>query len=108
MTTGYVEKSVELQIADIVRRQLEERFGGFMSFGPVRVRERDDLDGEMYLHIYIVCDGDYARLDYYWLGVLDGHIEPELRAIGVTQRTVHSIIDRSEWPWFYKAQGFDS
>ena len=107
MTTGYVERTVELQIAAIVQRALEERFGEFMAFGPIRVKEKDDLDGELYLHIYIVCDGDYDRLDYYWTGILDGHIEPELRAIGVTQRSVHSFIDISEWPWFSKAQGFD-
>ncbi len=107
MTTGYVERSVELQIAAIVQRALEERFGEFMAFGPIRVKEKDDLDGELYLHIYIVCDGDYDRLDYYWTGVLGRHIRSQLQAIGVTQRVVHSFIDITEWPWFSKAQGFD-
>lgn len=107
MTTGYVEKSLELQIADLFQRKLEEKFGDFMSFGPIRVKERDDLNGELYLHVYIVCDGDYDRLDYYWTGILSRRFEPELRAIGVTQFVLHSFIDKSEWPWFSKAEGFD-
>ena len=108
MTTGAIDKSLELQIAEIVRRKLDTRFGDFMTFGPIRVKEKDDLDGELYLHIYIVCDGDYDQLDYYWTSLLDRHIEPELREVGVTQDTIHSFIDKDEWPWFGKAQGFDS
>ena len=107
MTTGYVEKSVELQIADIVHRALNEKFPGAMNFGPTRVKEEDDLDGELYLHIYTVCDGKAYMLDPIWTSMIPRHIEPELRAIGVTQRVIHSFVGDYEWDWFRKAAGLD-
>ena len=107
MTMGYVEKSVELQIADIVIRTLNEKFPGAMNFGPTRVKEEDDLDGSLYLHIYTVCDGEVHLLDPLWTSMLPMHIEPELEAIGVTQRVIHSFVGHDEWDWFHKAVGLD-
>ena len=107
MTTGYVEKSVELQIADIVNRALNERFPGVMNFGQTRVKEKDELNGELYLHIYTVCDGEVHLLDPLWTSMLPMHIEPELEAIGVTQRVIHSFVGHDEWDWFHKAVGLD-
>ena len=109
MAYGVIDKSLELQITDIVQRALDEHYQGALTFGPIRVQETDDMvTGEWYLHIYIVVDGDYELLYHdRWNGLLPRHIEPDLRAIGVTQFVLHSFVGKEEWPWFHKAKGFD-
>ena len=109
MAHGVIDKFLELQIADIVQRTLDEHYQGALTFGPIRVQETDDMvTGEWYLQIYIVVDGDYELLYHdRWNGSLPRHIEPELRAIGVTQFVLHSFVGKEEWPWFHKAARLD-
>ena len=109
MAYGVIDKSLELQIADIVQRTLDDHYQGALTFGPIRVQETDDMvTGEWYLHIYIVVDGDYELLHHdRWNGLLPRHIEPDLKAIGVDQFVLHSFVGKYEWPWFSKAKGFD-
>ena len=108
MTIGVIDKSLELQIADIVQRTLDDHYQGALTFGPIRVQETDDMvTGERYLHVYIVVDGDYQLLHDLWSGLLFSHIEPDLQAIGVTQFVLHSFVPKSDWSWFHKAQGLD-
>ena len=45
-------------VADIVRETLAERFGDEFVFDPIEVIPKVDHDGDEYLHIYIVFDGD--------------------------------------------------
>lgn len=108
MTISAIDKSLELQIADIVQRALDEHYQGALTFGPIRVEEKDDMvTGEWYLQIYIVVDGDYGLLRDNWSWRLSSLIEPDLQTIGVTQFVIHSFIAKDEWAWFHKAKGFD-
>ena len=106
MTTGAIDKTIERQIADIVQRTLDDHYQGALTFGPIRVRETDDMvTGEWYLQIYIVVDGDYQLLSDRWSWRLNWHIEPDLQAIGVNRFVLARYIAKSEWSWFHKAAG---
>ena len=108
MTIGQVDKTLEKQIADIVQRTLDDHYQGALTFGPIRVEEKDDMvTGEWYLHIYIVVDGDYQLLTDVLGWKLTSRITPDLAAIGVTKYVANSFITRDEWTWFSKAKGFD-
>ena len=108
MTTGYFEKSVELQIANIVQRALDDHYQGKLTFGPIRVEEIDDMvTGEWYLQIFVVVDGDYTLLTDGWSWRLYHQIEPEIRAIGVTQYVIPRYIPKDDWAWFSKAERLD-
>ncbi|MCY4415971.1 MAG: hypothetical protein OXE87_06650 [Chloroflexi bacterium] len=108
MTTGTIDKSLELQIADIVQRTLDDHYQGALTFGPIRVQETDDMvTGEWYLQIFIVVDGDYQLLADQWSWRLYHHIEPELQAISVTQYVLPRYIPKNDWGWFHEAEGLD-
>ena len=108
MAYGVIDKSLELQIADIVQRTLDDHYQGALTFGPIRVQETDDMvTGEWYLQIFIVVDGDYQLLVDHWSWQLYLHIEPEIQAIGVTQFVLPRYIPKDDWAWFSKAQGLD-
>ena len=108
MTTGAIDKSLELQIADIVQRTLDDHYQGTLTFGPIRVEEKDDMvTVELYLQIYIVVDGDFELLRDLWGWKLSSRIAPDLLAIGVNQFVTPSFITQDEWTWFHKAKGFD-
>ena len=109
MAYGVIDQSLEQQIANIVQRTLDEHCQGALAFGSIRVQEMDDMvTGEWYPHTYIVVDGDYDLLYHdRWNGLLPRHIEPDRKAIGVTQFVNHSFVSKYQWPWFSKAKGFD-
>ena len=54
------------EVANIVRQTLEEKFGDTLVFDPIEVIPKVDLDGDEYLHIYMVYDGDVELLDTAW------------------------------------------
>ena len=106
MTIGAVDRTRELEIADIVQRTLDDHYQGALAFGPIRVQETDDMvTGEWYLQIFIVVDGDYQLLTDGWSWQLNWHIEPELQAMGVSQYVLPRYIPKSDWPWFHQAEG---
>ena len=109
MTIGAIDKSLELQIADIVQRTLDDHYQGELTFGPIRVQEEDRYNGKRRLNIYIVVDGDYDLLYPRWDSgaLLPEHILPDLSPFGITQDTVHSFIPKSDWSWFHKVAGLD-
>ena len=109
MTTGYVEKSVELQIADIARRALDAHYQGELVFGPIRTQAENGRDGSLCLTVYIVFDGDEDMLYPRWDSgaLLPEHILPDLALFGITTDTRYAFIPRKDWAWFHKAQGLD-
>ena len=108
MVIGAVDKALESQIADIVQRTLDEHYQGALTFGPIRVEEKDDMvTGEWYLHVYIVVEGDYQLLADVLGWKLTSRIAPDLATVGVTQYVANSFITKDEWTWFRKAKGFD-
>ena len=89
-------------VARIVRETLEERFAGDFVFDPILVMpavdEYGDGDGETYLQIVIVFDGDQALLDPGWTSGLIRRIRPRLIEAGVEEFPSPSFITRAEWP----------
>ena len=108
MAYGIIDKTLEQQIADIVQRTLDDHYQGALTFGPIRVKEIDDMvTGEWYLQIFVVVDGDYQSLADGWSLGLGYHIESEIQAIGVTQHVLPRYIPKGDWGWFHKAEALD-
>ena len=85
------------KVADIARDLLEERFGDDFVFDPIFVKEKVDHDDEEYLEIYIIYDGDYAKLDPGWTVGLGLRMMPALLEIGVTEPPAHALAEKSDW-----------
>ena len=92
---------VQEKVASIVRKTFVERFAG-IAFGPIRVipavDEFGDGDGEEYLRIVIVFDGDQEALDAHWMSTLVRRIRPKLFDAGVKEFPSFSFVGKSEWP----------
>ena len=91
-----VSDSVKDQVAAIVRRHLEERFGVQLVFGPIVVVPRTSYYGDDYLQTYVVYEGDGDQLDPGFLNSLYRRMRPELSELGVTNMPIESYIDKSE------------
>ena len=87
----------EGKIIQLVGRELSDRFGGSLDFGPITLEEKLDQDGDPYLHIFIVFDGDQSHLDPAWTSGLMGRIRPQLMDLGVETLPSKSFIEKSEW-----------
>ena len=90
-----METEKEEAVARIVREALSERFES--EFEPVEVVQKTDQDGEPYLHICIVFDGDQDNLDPAWTSGLNGRIRPQLLKLGVMNLPSKSFVEKSEW-----------
>ena len=77
---------------------LDERFGDEFEFGPIVVRPRYDHDGDHYLQIYIVFDGDQKKLDPRWTLNLYHLLSPIAEELGYSSVVGNSWIEKSEWP----------
>ena len=85
------------KIAGLVKDLLIERFHERFVFDPIVVQHEIDHDGDEYLDIYIVFDGDQKNLDPGWTIKIPGHIWPESIAIGVPSVPGISFVEKSEW-----------
>ncbi len=90
------------KVADIVRTTLVEHFADKFVFDPIKVipaiDEFGDGDGEEYLRIMIVFDGDQKALDPRWTSGLIRRIRPKLIDAGVEEFPSPSFVEKSEWP----------
>ena len=90
------------KVAEIVRETLTERFADELVFDPIRVipavDEYGDGDGQPYLRIMIVFDGDQKALDPRWTSGLIRRIRPKLLEAGVEEFPSPSFVEKSEWP----------
>ena len=81
-----ISREDQEKVAGIVRKMLTERFSS-IAFGPIRVvpavDEFGDGDGEEYLRILVVFDGDQKALDARWTSTLIRRIRPKLSDVGV-------------------------
>ena len=97
-----LDQALRDKVADIVRETLAERFAGEFVFDPIKVipavDEFGDGDGEPYLRIMIVFDGDQKALDPRWTSGLIRRIRPKLIEAGVEQFPSPSFVGKSEWP----------
>ena len=86
---------------------LEERFGDEdgLTFEQIIVIPKVDHDGDEYLHIYVVFDGDQKLLDPAWTGRLYTLITPCLLELGIMSPPSKSFVEKSEWEEVY-ADGY--
>ena len=92
-----VSETVLEKVADIARGLLYERFQDDFVFDPIIVEPRIDHEGIEYLQLYIVYDGEYAKLDPLWTLRLGLMMEPELLELGITETPSKAYIEKSEW-----------
>ena len=85
------------KVAGIVKDLLTERFQDQFVFDPIVVRPEIDHDGDEYLEIYVVFDGDQKNLDPGWTLGLSRRIRPDLEALGVLGVPGISYVEKSEW-----------
>ena len=92
-----MEQKVRELASRFVREDLEGHFGDAFVFDPILVEPRVDHDGEEYLRIDIVFDGDQCNLDPEWTSGLVLRLHLKLREIGIASIPSPHFIERSEW-----------
>ena len=89
------------EVTRIVREALEERFADEFVFDPIIVNPRIDHDGDEYLHMYIVLDGDIRNLDTAWTirlrGIIIDETDEELSVPSI------SFVGKEEWDASFEA-----
>ena len=89
------------EVTRIVREALEERFKDEFVFDPIIVNPRIDHDGDEYLHMYIVLDGDIRNLDTAWTlrlrGIIMDETDEELSVPSI------SFVGKEEWDASFEA-----
>ena len=98
MTT--VKPAVAAKVKAAVNKVLAEQYGPQTVFDPIVVVPRDDGDGEVYLHVYMVFDEDAIVIDTHkdikFLGLLADELGENMSPEVLT----HSFIEKSDWPEF--------
>ena len=85
------------KVTGIVKEALEERFEDEFVFDLITVEPRFDYDGDRYLHMYIVLDGDMQKLDTAWTLRLRRIILDETEEDGVLRVPSISFVGKEEW-----------
>ena len=84
------------QVESITLKALYEKYPEGFVFDPIIItRETDYVDGEEYIEIQIVFDGDYKKLDPGWS--LYRRIEPGLLEMGFDGLPSWLFCEKSEW-----------
>ena len=98
MTTVKAEVAAKVKAA--VSKVLADQYGAEAVFDPIVVVPRDDGDGEVYLHVYMVFDENTTKIDtrksVRFLLLLDEELGDEMSPAVLTK----SYIPKSEWPEF--------
>ena len=96
MTTVKAEVTEKVKAA--VAKVLADQYGAEAVFDPIVVVPRDDGDGEIYLHVYIVFDEGKIKTDsrrrIQFLLLLDEELGEDMSPAVLTK----SFIPKSEWP----------
>ena len=85
------------EVEGLAREDLESHFGDDFVFDPILVTPMIDHDGDEYLRIRVIYDGDPELMDPVLAHRLSIRIEPELREMGFMQFPSSSFIEKSEW-----------
>ena len=96
MTTVKTEvaEKVKAAAAKILARQ----YGPDAVFDPIVVVPRDDGDGEVYLHVYMVFDENATKIDTHRDVKFLGLLSEELGEDSALEVLTHSFIEKSVWP----------
>lgn len=96
------------KIAGLVKDMLVQHFQDQFVFGPIVVQHEIDHDGDEYLDICIVFDGDQKNLDPGWTIKIPGHIWSESIAVGVPSVPGISFVEKSEWEELFASRYSES
>ena len=96
------------KIAGMVKDLLVEGFQDQFVFDPIVVQHEIDHDGDEYLEIYVVFDGDQKKLDPGWTIKIPGRIWSESIAIGVPSVPGISFVEKSEWEELFAGKYLES
>ena len=97
-----IEADVQSKVADLALEYLNSSFDSKVVFGPAKVVSKIDHDGDEYLHIYIVFDGDLSLMPRGWRMRLIGWIDPRLEELGAPTIPGTTIIEKADWEETYK------
>ena len=90
------------KVEEFVRKDMEERFKDGFVFDPIIVNPELDHYGDEFLHIYIIFDGDWSKLDTKWTIGIETRLLQELPEGELLHTPGHSLIPKSEWKSIYK------
>ena len=96
-------------VANIVREILEQRFKDEFFFDPIIVEPKIDHDGDKYLSITVVFDGDQKDLDAEWTLGLIRRIRPRMMELGIDDFLFlsKSFVEKSEWEAVQEGRYFE-
>lgn len=94
-------KHVLKKIEDFVRQAVEERFGDEFVFDPILVVAHEDPFGDERVHMYVVYDGDPAKLDPDWAVRLISMVIDHMTEEDLPTMPLKRFIHKSEWEKFY-------
>ena len=101
MTTVKAEVAEKVKAA--VSKVLAEQYGAETVFDPIVVVPRDDGDGEVYLHVYMVFDENTTKIEtrksVQFLRLLAEELGEDMSPEVLT----HSFIEESDWPEFSRS-----
>lgn len=96
MTT--VKPAISTRVKAAVTKVLADQYGPDTVFDPIVVVPRDDGDGEVYLHVYMVFDESAIKIDTHkdvkFLALLSAELGEDMALEVLT----HSFIEKSGWP----------
>ncbi len=92
-----ISQRVKDAVANIVLADMEEHFPQGFLFGPVDVEGAESMDGEPYILVTIVYDGDLTKLDSARMLGQVGCIRPKLANEGIEEFPVTFFSLKSAW-----------
>ena len=95
-------REVADKVGKLVGDSLREHFKDEFVFDPIVVQPAIDHDGDEYLDIFIIYEGDYKKLDPGWSSGLPMLLRPDLLELGVTSVPYHSFVPKSDWKEVFK------
>ena len=88
----------------IVKDGLAELFPDDVIFDPIDVEISTDQDGDKYLKIYIVFEGESGKITPDLSGSLIRHIRPQLTELGFPGVPCWSFVEKSEWVEYFQSK----
>ena len=93
-----VKPEISTRVKAAAAKVLADQYGPDAVFDPIVVVPRDDGDGEVYLHVYMVYDEATVKTDsrrrIRFLLLLDEELGEDMSPAVLTK----SFIPKSEWP----------
>lgn len=95
----------EKVVTEFVKADLDGYFKGAFVFDPIRVEPQIDYwgDGEEYLEVIIVFDGDQKLLSPRWTVGLTSRLRDRLEDAGIEAFPVTRFMEKSDWKGYERA-----